>query len=76
MYGFQWWMPLFGMGMMLIGLSIVGLIVWGAIRLVVGRTESPNAGESPLDVLQMRLARGEITAEQFEELQNTILGRG
>ena len=76
MWGFQWWMPMLGMGMMLFMFTIVGLIVWGAIRLGNRRPDNPNTGETPMDVLQMRLARGEITTEQFQELQDTLLGRG
>ncbi len=72
--GFQWWMPMFGMGMMLFWVVVVGLIIWGVVRLAGGKTDRPDAEDTPLAILQKRLARGEITTEQFEELQDSILG--
>jgi uncharacterized membrane protein len=29
----------------------------------------------PLDILQRRLARGEISVEEYEELRDTLIGR-
>ena len=38
---FQWWMPFFGMGMMLFGIMVVGFVVWGIIRFR-GRGRNPT----------------------------------
>ena len=72
--GFEWWMPMLGMSMMLIVLVVAGLIAWSVVRLGFRRTEPMDEGDSPIAVLQMRLARGEITAMQFEELQDSLQG--
>lgn len=73
---FQWWMPFFGMGMMLFWIVIIGLVIWGVIRLTTGRSERQDISESPMEILRKRLALGEITREQFEELQESLLGSG
>ena len=73
---FQWWMPFFGMGMMLFWVAIIGLVIWGVIRLTTGKSERRDTSESPMDILRKRLALGEITREQFEELQESLLGSG
>ena len=72
--GFQWWMPVFGMGMMLFWVVVVGLAVWGLSRFVGSRNVGTGAGEIPADILRTRLARGEITTEQFEALQDSLQG--
>ena len=69
---FQWWMPFFGMGMMLFMVVTVGLVVWGIARLANDRRGRLDSGEKPAGILEKRLARGEITAQQFEELQLTL----
>ncbi len=69
---FQWWMPFFGMGMMLFMIAIVGLVVWGIARLTADRRDRLDTGETSTGILEKRLARGEITAQQFEELQQTL----
>ena len=45
-------------------LLIVGLIAFGLLRQANTRRE---AGESPKDLLQRRLAAGEITPEEYEQ---------
>ncbi|MCH9040442.1 MAG: SHOCT domain-containing protein, partial [Chloroflexi bacterium] len=58
----------------LIVVVVAGLIAWAVVRLGLSRTEPADEGDSPIAVLQMRLARGEITATQFEERHESILG--
>lgn len=72
--GFQWWMPLFGMGMMLFWLVVVGLGVWAFRRSFGSSSDSTEANDTPINILRTRLARGEITKEQFEELQDSLRG--
>jgi putative membrane protein len=63
----------------LIFLFISGLIVLGIIALIrfIGtnnaiKTTSSKAEETALDILKNRLAKGEITPEQFDELKARI----
>ncbi len=69
---FQWWMPFFGMGMMLIMVAIAGLVVWGIIRFSTDRRDRLDTGETSAGILEKRLARGEISSEQFLELQELL----
>ncbi len=74
---FQWWMPFFGMGMMLFMVAIVGLVVWGIARLTTDRRGGLEMGDTPAGILEKRLARGEISSEQFHELQDLLrAGKG
>ena len=69
---FQWWMPFFGMGMMLFMIVIVGLVVWGVARLATDNRDHPDTIDTPAEILEKRLARGEISSEQFQELQELL----
>ncbi len=69
---FQWWMPFFGMGMMLFMVAIVGLVVWGISRFTTDRRDRLDTGETSTGILEKRLARGEISSEQFQELQEVL----
>ena len=54
--------------------GVIGLIAWllrgggGA----PGLTTTQPSGETPLDILKMRYAQGEITKEQFEQLKRDL----
>lgn len=70
MGGFGWgWLPL---------LVIVfwGLIIWGIVAAVRSSRNDggcrTSAGESALDVLKLRYARGEIKKKEFEEKKREI----
>ena len=60
------------MGMMLFMVAIVGLVVWGIARFSNDKRDRPDTGETSTSILEKRLARGEISSEQFQELQNVI----
>ncbi len=74
--------PLFGLPFM--GLMALGMLVfWGfgrrgmmsplhSFRCGFGRHWQSQQEESFLDILQKRLARGEINREQFEELKRDL----
>lgn len=70
--GWGWWMLFGGLWMLLFWGVVIGLIVWGITRLAGGRSERRDADETPLEIARKRLARGEITREQFEELQKVL----
>ncbi len=60
MGGFGWmWVP------MLFFMVVVGLIIW-AVVAAVGRSSESKGGDSALDILRQRYARGEISREEYE----------
>ena len=62
--GAGWWM-VWGMIMMVLFWGgLIALFVWGVQSLV--RREDPR---SPLDIAKERLARGEMTAQEFEQIR-------
>lgn len=73
----------FGFGGMMLGgflmivfwvLVIVGG-VWLVVTLVRNNTSSIptlNSGQTPLAVLQLRYAKGEITKEQFDQMRRDL----
>lgn len=65
----------FGMGWgWIIGLIVLGLIVWLVVRST-GQTNaiSGEKEETALDVLKKRYARGEINKEEFEEKKKDLI---
>jgi putative membrane protein len=57
-------------------LVIVGIIyAIGALSRVGGRWSGPP-GESPLDILDRRYARGEVTREQYQQMREDLTRRG
>jgi uncharacterized membrane protein len=70
-----WLGPLFGL-LLLAGL--IGLLVLGAVWLVrrTGQPAAavPQSGAEPLEIARRRLAAGEITSREFEELRDKLRG--
>ncbi len=63
----MWLMGLFGL-LMVAGLIV--LVVWAIRTLLPPRSaESRSPSADPLVHLQLRLARGEITPDEYEELR-------
>jgi putative membrane protein len=69
-------------GWLLMSLGMVafwGFIIWAIVALVRGGSSKPQQPEQeteqPLDILQRRLARGEISVEEYEELRDALIGR-
>ncbi len=63
----------------LIFFIVIGVVVYLFIkyRLAITTRSKRNAlngdtGESPLEILEKRLARGEITAEEFERIKKKL----
>lgn len=63
-----WWVPTAIHAVITIALVVVAVIV----LVKVGRAIAKR--NTPLGLLQMRLARGEITAEEFENLRSKLQG--
>lgn len=69
--GWGWWM-LFGWVWMAV---FWGLIIWGIYALVSkGReSEEQRSGEpGALEILERRYARGEVSAQEFEEMRERL----
>ena len=67
-WGIGWWiwMPIM---MVLVWGGIIAVIVW-VIRSSTGGDRSERA--SPLDIAKERLARGEISEEEFERIRQKL----
>ncbi len=71
-YGGSWWMPL-------VMLGFVVLIGFGIYYLVVGLAPSRTSyaqpdGDRALSIARERLARGEITPEEYERIRKLLSG--
>jgi putative membrane protein len=73
----------FGFGGMLLGgllmlafwVLVIGGVIWLVVTLARGSQSTPGAstaGQTPLDILRTRYAKGEITKEQFEEMKRDL----
>ncbi len=73
----------FGFGGMLFGgllmlafwVLIIGGAVWWVVTLARGTATNahpPGSAQTPLEILRMRYAKGEITKEQFDEMKRDL----
>ncbi len=53
---------------------IIGVIVYLIVRLTgqAGKSPGDQRGETPLEILKKRYARGEISKEEFERMKNDL----
>ncbi len=61
----------------LLWLLLIVAIVWAAVRLFSGRSDSREvreAGDRPDTILETRLARGEIDVETYDTLRAKLHG--
>ncbi len=67
--------PLGWLAMGVFWLILIGLIVWLVIRLLPGSTSGTarDTGESPLSILDRRLARGEIDLDTWQAQRAALL---
>jgi putative membrane protein len=77
-YGYGWpmlWMVFWN----LLWLVLLGLLIWGLIRWLGGRTFHPTGHDSSspprsaLDILQERYAHGEIDETTFEHMRERLM---
>lgn len=68
--------PIGWLGMGVFWLILVGLIVWLVVRLAPGSGggTTRNTGESPLEILDRRLALGEIDLDTWQAQRTALLG--
>jgi uncharacterized membrane protein len=68
-----WLGPVFGL---VLFVGLIGLLVLGAVWLVrrTGQPAAavPQSGAQPLEIARRRLAAGEITPDEFEELRGRL----
>jgi putative membrane protein len=66
----------FGMGFGIIIMVLFwGAIIWLVISLInAGTRKSEETPESALDILKKRYARGEVTKEQYIEMEKDLTG--
>lgn len=68
--GSGWWM-VWGMIMMVLFWGgLITLVVWGIQSLV--RRDEPR---TPLDIARERLAKGEITVGEFEQIRQALVSK-
>lgn len=67
--GMGWWMLWGSVMMVLFWGGLVALVVWGIQSL--GRRDGTH-GKSPLDIARERLAKGEITSQEFEQIRQAL----
>ena len=67
-----WWQG----GLMWIGMIVFwGLLIWGAYALITNLTRkpgTPDSGDDAMRILDRRLARGEIDADEYQRLRDLI----
>lgn len=68
----SWWMWI---PMSLMMIVVWGLVVWGAVQLFGTRRPSEPRTPTATEILDERLATGEIDAEEYRELRATLEGR-
>ncbi len=76
MGGWGWGMGLLGgLGMLLFWGLIIGLVIWLVVtltRLNQSAASRNAAADTALEILRRRLAAGEITPQEFDELRRKL----
>lgn len=74
MMGGMWGFGAFGMVfMVLFWGAVIFLVVWGITRLKrVQKDSAPESSKSSLEILNKRLASGEISEQEYEKIRKKI----
>lgn len=69
-----WWMFPFGMPILLVAVlvAVLYLIFGGRGRWLDSDGSSSNRGESAIEILRKRYAKGEIKREEFEQMKKDL----
>ena len=68
--GMGWWMVFGGVWMVFFWGGLIALIVWGITKL--SRRNGSTTKHDPLDIAKERYAKGEISAEEFDQIKKDI----
>lgn len=64
---------------MIIWVLILGALIWSVMqatnRNTKGAATTPSAGQSAKEILDARLARGEVSIEEYKQLRETLVTR-
>jgi putative membrane protein len=75
MYGNDWdwwaWLP-----MMVAMIAVLGAIAWAVLRLAATQGDGGSRDHDSRQILDARLARGEIDVAEYEDLRRALEGRG
>jgi len=75
-WGGGWVGAILGLALLAAALAVVGLVaVWVVRKMRRGGVASGAAGDS-LEIARRRLASGEISAEEYEQIRRVLRGEG
>ena len=57
-----------------LGLALIGVVIWAVVRSVQGRSGPLERGESAKDILKRRYAKGEIDRDTFQKMLEDLKG--
>ena len=63
-----------GMYMWIILLIVIGLLIYFFVQSQKKKGQTPTQNESPLDILKVRYAKGEIAKEEYEKMKKDLEG--
>lgn len=66
------WGLMGGLWMLLFWIVVIGLVVWGVMRISGSGGPGGARRDDALDIARRRFANGEITKEQFDEIRRTL----
>ena len=83
-YGFSGWMWVAMPLIMLLGIALVAVFIWGLVRWLNRRAALPQPRDArpieydrpPLEILQERYAHGEIDTATFENMRERLVASG
>jgi putative membrane protein len=61
-----------GMFMWILFLIVIGVVLYAVIRGTQSSGTAGTSGETPLDILKKRYAKGEITEDQLEQMKKDL----
>ena len=67
---------MFGFGM-LVWIVILGAVIWAVVQATSRNSQGiagprPSSGQSAKEILDARLARGEVSVEEYKKLRETL----
>ena len=69
--GWGWWI-LMSVGMIAFWAAVIYLVVWLIRGAAPWRPQEPSEPAAPLEILQRRLASGELTVAEYEDLRRAL----